>query len=150
MSELKLNLGCGGNILKGFENHDSDLDISKRLPYADNSVSYVFCEHCVEHITHIEALGFFRECLRILKPGGTLRVCIPVLESLNREHAADIICGHGHKAAYTCDLIKHMLRVAGFGWQNIERTARADTDGHWKVIGDEKDMLETCRIEATK
>jgi predicted SAM-dependent methyltransferase len=69
----KLNLGCGGNIIAGWENHDWDVDITKPLPYEDNSIDFIFIEHCVEHTTTPDAVRFFAECLRILKDEGTLR-----------------------------------------------------------------------------
>jgi predicted SAM-dependent methyltransferase len=61
----KLNLGCGGNILAGWENHDMDVDITKPLQYEDNSIDFIFIEHCVEHTTTPDAVRFFAECLRI-------------------------------------------------------------------------------------
>lgn len=146
--ELKLNLGCGGNILEGWENHDADLDITKPLPYADGSVSFIFAEHVCEHVTTHEFLRFLDECRRVLKPRGKIRLCMPVLDRLSPDAGRDIILNHGHQAAYSALLIKNFLRVAGFTAPG--ETERKDIDGHWRVIGRDKDDLETARIEATK
>ncbi|NBW21092.1 MAG: methyltransferase domain-containing protein [Caulobacteraceae bacterium] len=74
---MKLNLGCGGNILQGWENHDSDLDISKPLPHEDNSIDFIFAEHVCEHLTTPDVVRFFMEAYRILKDGGTIRIAVP-------------------------------------------------------------------------
>lgn len=147
-SPVKVQFGAGGNRLPDWTNHDSEVDISKALPYADHSVDMVFAEHVVEHISHIQALAFLDECFRILKVGGAIRLCIPVLERLEPAHARDIITGHGHQAAYSTQLIKDFLRAAGFA--GIRETARSGIDGHFTVIGTEKDSEETARIEALR
>lgn len=145
----KVNLGCGGNILDGFENRDADVDISKPLPWDDNSVDFILIEHVWEHISGPDALRCLDECYRILKPGGVLRLCVPIITSkLAKEHARDLILGHGHLAAYTAELVRHFLWLAGF--ERCYDTSRNEVDGHWRVIGIEKDDLETFRVEAIK
>lgn len=144
----KIQFGCGSNTLDGWENHDSDVDITKPLPYADAVFEIVFAEHVCEHIGSHEFLRFCEECHRILEPGGVLRLCMPVLERLEPAHGRDIILGHGHLASYTTNLIEHILRIAGF--KDIRETWRIEIDSHWKVIGKEKDDLETARIEGIK
>lgn len=144
----RLNLGCGGNILDGWENHDADVDISRPLPWANESVDFILAEHVVEHIAPAEALSFLREARRILKPDGVLRLCIPVLDRLTNEHAEDIIRNHGHRAAYNTDLVLRFLMISGFS--RFFLTGRKDCDGHWRVIGRQLDDRETCRVEAVK
>ena len=148
---VKVNLGCGSNILEGFDNRDSDVNITQRLPYLDNSVDFILIEHCLEHVNCADGLKFLDEAYRILKKGGVLRVCVPVLYLIiphNRNHARDLCLGHGHQNLYTQESLGQMLWCAGFeAWV---ATVRAECDGHWKVIGAEKDHMETLRIEATK
>lgn len=147
---MNVQFCCGGNRLEGFVNHDSEVDITKHLPYQDNSVDFVFCEHGAEHISGPQVLHFFEEVYRILKPGGVFRVCIPVLDRLNRSDAKAIIRLHGHLTIWNTALIGRVLWAAGFSENNIVLTERKDCDSHWKVIGKEKDDQETARWEGTK
>ena len=78
----KLHLGCGLNILNGWENLDKDVDVSKPLPYLNNSVDYVFHEHLIEHLDEVDGYNFMKECYRILKPGGYLRISTPSIEGI--------------------------------------------------------------------
>lgn len=144
----KVNLGAGGNLLDGWDNYDLDVPIDKTLPWPDGSVDMMLAEHVVEHVPPAAALRFFFESHRVLVKNGILRVCIPVLDHLGTEHACDIIMGHGHQAAYNSDLVRTMLHLAGFA--NVRDTGRATIDGHWREIGEDKDFIETFRVEATK
>lgn len=149
MSEpLRINLGCGGNILPGFLNHDADVDITRPLPWRDNEVDFILCEHCAEHVPGPSMLRFLDECRRILKPGGRLRLCVPVLEDLDVPAGRDIVLNHGHCCAYNEPLLIQLLMLAGFA--SYEKTPRKECDGHWLQIGIEKDDLETCRLEGVK
>lgn len=143
-----VQFGCGGNILEGFINHDSDVDITKPLPYATGTVDFVLAEHVCEHVTTHQFLAFLDECYRILKPNGRIRLCMPVLDQLTNPAIRDIILNHGHLAAYSPTTIKKFVTAAGF--HEIVETKRKPMDGHWKVIGKAKDDQETARIEATR
>jgi predicted SAM-dependent methyltransferase len=52
-------------------------DAARRLAFDTNSVDHIYCSHMLEHLFRDQALVFLRECHRILKDGGTIRVCIP-------------------------------------------------------------------------
>jgi len=146
---MKLNLGCGGNILPGWQNHDADVDITKPLPFPNDSAEIIFAEHVCEHVTGPQFLWFLDECRRVLKVGGDVRICMPVLNRLTLDARRDIIVNHGHLAAYTPELICMYLETTGFN--NVREVAFSQTiDGHWRVIGKEKDALETSRWEGTK
>ncbi|MFN0279518.1 MAG: class I SAM-dependent methyltransferase [Pyrinomonadaceae bacterium] len=84
-----VNLGCGGNVLKGFFNIDYgwcrgiDLcwDVSRGIPLPSKSASGVFTEHMLEHFEWQDALNIILpEIKRILKPGGTIRISVPDAE----------------------------------------------------------------------
>lgn len=84
---LKLHLGCGPHIFDGWINYDIEpgaggiaRDLSRPLKERSDSVGYIFTEHFVEHVTHAQGIALFRECLRVLRPGGVLRVVTPSLE----------------------------------------------------------------------
>lgn len=75
---LLLNFGAGPNQLpQPWRNLGPEHDIRKRLKFEDNSANAILAEHVIEHVPFLQALGFFREALRVLKPGGVLRVAFP-------------------------------------------------------------------------
>jgi predicted SAM-dependent methyltransferase len=90
-----LHLGCGDYRFEGFLNTDSfanrnvDLNIDLRfpLPLEDGRWRGVYAHHVVEHIGYEPARQLFRECFRILKPGGTFRVVVPDAEIFLRHYA---------------------------------------------------------------
>jgi len=148
INPVNIQFGAGGNILDGFINHDADVPIENPLPYQSGSVDLILIEHCLEHVDTLQGFSFMQEAHRILRPGGCLRICIPVLTSIvDRTHAADLITGHGHRMLYSPESLKHMLFAAGFDYVKMHRTFKKPCDGHWKVIGLEKDALETYRLE---
>lgn len=151
---LRVEFGAGGCRLPGWVHHDQEVDITKPLPYAEGTVDQIKAEHVVEHVTPAQALHFFDECYRILKPGGWLRVCVPSISRVHAlggtfNHIRDLICGHGHLAVYDHDILHAMLTTARFN--KVYPVARdIQVDHHWRVIGPDKDDLETIRMEAMK
>ena len=54
------------------------LDVRRRLPLADNSVSRILAEHIVEHIDFREDIpAVFLDWHRVLQQGGVLRIVVP-------------------------------------------------------------------------
>ena len=88
----KLHIGCGPtNLLDGWLNTDLvahnekilSLDVlSGPFPFQDNSFDYIFSEHMIEHISYEHALVMLKECFRILKKGGRIRISAPNLDFL--------------------------------------------------------------------
>jgi predicted SAM-dependent methyltransferase len=95
--EKKLNVGCGANILKGWLNVDFDpvsvevvnLDATKRFPLPDSAFDFIFTEHMIEHISYAHAEHMLRECFRVMKAGGRIRVSTPDLKFLVDLYSAD-------------------------------------------------------------
>ena len=81
-----LNLGGGGNCLEGCLTADITpraniyVDITKELPFGDNSIDCIFCEEAIEHIKLDNAIFLLKECHRILKQGGFMRITTPNLD----------------------------------------------------------------------
>lgn len=48
-----------------------------RLDFDDNTFSFIFSEHFFEHLFLDEASALFKECHRVLKPGGVIRTVVP-------------------------------------------------------------------------
>ncbi len=61
-------------------------DVTKPLPFADNSFDHVYCYHVYEHLLHKEADFFTAEISRILKRGGIYRVSTPDMEMVAGEY----------------------------------------------------------------
>jgi predicted SAM-dependent methyltransferase len=90
--ERKLQLGAGEHPRDGWLNTDLHgyglgdelvyLDVRKRFPLPDASFDLVFSEHMLEHLTYAEGQRCLRECFRVLKPGGQIRIATPSLERL--------------------------------------------------------------------
>lgn len=83
----KLHLGCGPNHKTGWLNvdlsHRADLqlDLREPLPFPDNTFSIIYNEHFFEHLDYPGgANSFLAECLRIMKPGGLIRIGVPDTE----------------------------------------------------------------------
>ncbi len=148
---ILLQLGCGENRLPPpWRNYDYDMDITKPLPFADNSARIVFIEHCLEHVSGPDGFRFMKEAHRILEPQGVLRICVPELERMEATKKEDLIVNHGHLMVYCWENLLQMLLAAGFHHDNIRLSERMKCDGHWRVIGVEEDDRETLRVEATK
>jgi predicted SAM-dependent methyltransferase len=86
----KLQLGAGYDILEGWLNTDIlpivrgvvYLDAKKPFPFEDGTFDYVFSEHLIEHLTYDDGMFMIRECYRVLKPGGRIRISTPDLQVL--------------------------------------------------------------------
>ena len=52
-------------------------DLFKRLPFEDDSVACVYAGEVWEHFERPDSEKLTRECYRVLKRGGVLRVCVP-------------------------------------------------------------------------
>jgi predicted SAM-dependent methyltransferase len=83
----KINLGCGPVYKPGYLNvdvvpgGDLTLDLRRGLPFESDCCEVIFSEHFFEHIDYPEPVGYlFRECLRVLRPGGLLRFSVPDTE----------------------------------------------------------------------
>jgi predicted SAM-dependent methyltransferase len=83
----KLQLGSGLKLLDGWLNTDCSLffkskcflDVTRPFPLADKTFDYVFTEHLIEHLSYPEGFAMLKECHRVLKPGGGIRVACPDL-----------------------------------------------------------------------
>ena len=168
---IKINLGCGLAVTKGWINIDASLnaliaswprmthkwlyrlsganhyyslkeycdllsehifvhhDLSHSLPLKEQTVDFIYSSHFLEHLFRPNAEQLLEECLRILKPGGTVRICVPDLayaislyslgekEKMLEEYF--FVEGKGsylarHKYMYDFKLLKALLEKIGF------------------------------------
>ena len=75
--------------LARIESLDRDIvlwDLSRGIPFPAQTFDCVYHCHVLEHIDREGAPGFIRECYRVLKPGGIIRIVVPDLEQLTRNY----------------------------------------------------------------
>ena len=91
IGKKKLQFGCGGLTRPGWLNSDLAnreyfarrllfIDATQNFPIPDNSFDFLYAEHMIEHLKIEEGRFFVKECYRILKPSGVLRLAFPALE----------------------------------------------------------------------
>ena len=108
---VKLNLGCGDDILEGWVNCDmySDnpdvmrVDLNKLpLPFKDESVDVILLKQVLEHLT-VHPFEFINDCYRILKKDGELVVELPAfsfglahIRGFHKEDYLSVLYGGKH------------------------------------------------------
>ena len=91
-TEVMINLGSGHWKLPGWVNVDIDFasrpdvcaDLAAALPFRDRCARFMHTEDFIDQLDLQQARHFLRECHRILKPGGVIRVLTPDVEQLAR------------------------------------------------------------------
>lgn len=150
---VKLNIGCFQNMYHyGWINIDildlrkfardngyifKQLDVREGLPYPDSSVDIILASHFLEHLTREEGLEFLKECRRVLKPNGIIRIAVPDAKLLAEKYLKGEIMEYrhvnigvekakdeaealyhlllaGHKTIYDFPSLKRILEEAGF------------------------------------
>lgn len=89
---MKISLGSGGVRFPGWTHVDADpqwqpevlADLSGPLPFPDASADFMQSEDFLHQLSFVQAEAFFRECHRVLQPGGVMRLLTPDLEILVR------------------------------------------------------------------
>lgn len=110
---------------------------AEALPFADDSAEAVLAEHLVEHLGYLGALRMLGEAHRVLRPGGRLEIETPDARASFRSFLAartararaerlTWIFGHeqpggGHRILLPRELLRRMLRDAGFDRIRFER-----------------------------
>jgi len=131
---MRANLGCGNQICPGWINIDITRtgpsvvahDLSTGIPLPNESCEVVYHSHVLEHLKRPDAQFFMRECFRVLKPGGLLRVAVPDLEQVCRQYllTLDQVLGKKVHAAYDYEWI--MLEL-------FDQTVRPQSGGDMRA-----------------
>lgn len=61
-------------------------DVTKKIPLKNNSVECIYTSHMLEHLSRDEVVKFLKEVLRVLEPGGVLRVSVPDLKIIVNDY----------------------------------------------------------------
>jgi predicted SAM-dependent methyltransferase len=147
---MKLHLGCGNKIIKGFINIDLidqdgvDLveDICILESFKEESVDLIYVCHVLEHMKRDEYKKVLKRWFSLLKPGGVLRLSIPNLEEWFKYYSETgdfktilgaLYGGQNHaynfhymgwdKKTITEDLLKSGFNhIKDYDWKNIEHS----------------------------
>jgi predicted SAM-dependent methyltransferase len=58
------------------------LDVSRPFPFENGTLDYIFSEHLIEHLEYDSAIHMLKECRRVLKSNGRIRIATPDLSVL--------------------------------------------------------------------
>jgi predicted SAM-dependent methyltransferase len=96
--KVKINLGCAYTMFhQGWVNLDSidaaghaqawkynftRHDVKNGLPFGTGTVDRLFAHHVFEHFTYGELARLLKECRRVIRPDGAMRIVVPNAEEL--------------------------------------------------------------------
>ena len=129
-SKAMLNLGCGRRYHPEWVNVDiapagpevMRWDLRRALPFRNGAFAAVYHSNILEHFRRPDASTFMKECFRMLKPGGILRVATPDLERICRLYLEKLQAVKSGEAA----------QVSDYDWMMIEmydQTVREKSGG---------------------
>lgn len=88
------------------------------LPLPDASFEVVLLSHVLEHVTM--PLHLLRECNRIVQPGGTLIVGLPIEDGLYSRLRMDYFGGgEGHLFSFSLRNLRKLMTLTGFAEQRV-------------------------------
>lgn len=137
---IKLNLGAGATELPGYINvdrktggevfplsvdhWDESRAMTGRIP--DQSVDEIYASHVLEHFGHRQTLDVVKEWVRVLKPGGVLKVAVPNFDAIihyyqtgtDERAEAYLMGGHvdaddRHGAIFNERKLRELFKLAG-------------------------------------
>jgi predicted SAM-dependent methyltransferase len=156
MQQKKIHLGCGNNILTGWENYDfiptmgaKFIDLTKPLNFDNNSVDYIFFEHTLEHFDEVDGFNLLQEFYRILKKDAVVRIVTPSLDTYIDRYFnwnSELNYRHDHRNVFSNET--QFLNYAFFG-ENVTKDIKflngmiSCEVGH-KFIYSKKDIFSKC------
>lgn len=142
-ARLRLNIGGGDKDLPGFTVIDRKfggeacpLRYNDGTPVPDACADEVYSSHLLEHFSFREVEGVLREWVRVLKPGGRLRVAVPDFTHIAKAHLgrssepylSHLFGSQGHsddfhRCAFDRQSLANLLRTVGLRrvrpWQAV-------------------------------
>lgn len=173
----KIQFGAGSLHIVGWENHDMDVDVTKPLPYPNESVNFIFSDNMLEHVTPQQAWSYLDECFRILVHGGVVRTTIPdfvrILRLKNsawlrvnqgvtnnngsiKDQLKSVLFCHGHQGLWSAELLAAVKESLGFVRVQILEAGKStvpelqDVEQHHHSVGREVAWAEAGCVEGTK
>lgn len=82
MEPQRFNLGAGAHPIEGYDNRFDAGQGNEAYPLAlpDGSADEIRASHIFEHFGHRQAIAVLRDWVRVLKPGGLLKLAVPDFE----------------------------------------------------------------------
>ncbi|MGB0696299.1 MAG: class I SAM-dependent methyltransferase [Rhodospirillaceae bacterium] len=106
-------------------------DLCKGLPLPDGSVQALYHCHLLEHLDRPDAKKLMAESIRVLAPGGLLRICVPDLKGkVDRYLASFTQAERGDQSA-----AEHDRRIASLYGQSVRRRSGGDNRPPPKSLG---------------
>lgn len=173
---MLVQFGSGPNKLPGWDNRDLETDIRKPLPFPIGSVDFILAEHVIEHVEFREGVFFLGECLRVLQPGGVLRLAFPdITREIPIEDYRACIAPHyhrqincpedvwlsilldwGHRSCWSKEMALRVLMAVGFEsatprlYGSSPYHQLCGVEGHHLSMGMGLAIAETTVIEAVR
>ncbi len=66
------------------------VNLSKKLPYRSHSVEAIYCGELLEHFTRGDVDKVLAECVRVLRPGGCFRCCVPDVHAFWKKYCHQV------------------------------------------------------------
>lgn len=93
-----LNVGCGYRYHTEWTNLDFIKtgpnviahNLKKGIPFGDGIFDAVYHAHLLEHFTKQDGEHLIKECFRVLKTGGIIRIAVPDLEKIVKEYIKNL------------------------------------------------------------
>ena len=193
----RLHVGCGDIILpewlnifyerrqeygclkKGETSFCLNYNLLKSWPFDDESISFVAGSHFIEHLELSDGIKFLKECYRVLKKGGIVRLSCPDLETYAKNYVANNTAffqdeaiqrgcyfkdaetpgeifiakaydsGGAHKWFYDYESLKHIAIIAGFKSVHKRGRLEGNCPDLEKLEPPERE-IETLYLEAVK
>lgn len=179
----RLHVGSGSKHFPGWINLDMNpkgdftLDLREGLPFADACVERIYTEHSLEHFRREDDGPFLLgECLRVLEPGGRIRITVPdgtvfldyYAGRLDAERADAVAKTHSRFTGTRMDVVNSAFRwkhqhqyiydaetlttlLSGLGFTGIVHSAfDASEDPAFRGLDLAERRFETLYLEAEK
>ena len=105
----RLHIGGGWRLLDGWLNADLELipdvmhmDATQRFPFRDGTFQYVYTEHMIEHVPYPQGAFMLRECHRVMRKGGVIRVITPDLAAITGLYRGDLSADQKKYLSWFC------------------------------------------------
>ena len=93
----KLQIGGGWSLFEGWLNADIAtipgviwMDATQPFPLPDETFQYIYSEHMIEHVPYEKGAHMLRECYRVMRWGGAIRMITPDLSAILGLHSAEL------------------------------------------------------------